>query len=206
MINDCGNTFIKKHSYKDPDYYNLETTEDQQEIEEVLYSLIKDGSGKDFRILHVGVGNSLFAVRFSPLVKEIIGLTISNKELTRGNEKKLPNYKIYNCNKYSDEFPEMIKGKFDIIVDNNPLSFSCCWVHYRKYLSRLDRYLSYKGIWFCHTLGLGYLRSYDKTESEDWKTWLNKYSYLQFKEDLKFTSLQASLSKSNPSVILLKHD
>lgn len=207
MINDCGIPNPKTHSYIDPDYFNVETTIDQQEIEEVLFTICSKSTekSKQWRILHVGTGNSLFAVRFSPLVKEIIGITISKKELRVAEEKYLPNYKVYICNKYSDDLPEMIKGKFDIIVDNNPLSFSCCWTHYRKYLSRLARYLSLKGIWFSHVIGLGYLREQENKRG-NLEDWLNKYNVFQFKNDLSFTGLIVESSKLNESVLLIKNE
>ena len=106
------------------DWSGRETTADQRRIERYL-------SGFDLRekrLLHIGVGNSKLARRFATRAKEIVGTTNEANEASEAQLRGIQNYKIVLQNKYAAQ-PERTPGKFDFIIDNNPLSYCCCMAH-----------------------------------------------------------------------------
>lgn len=161
MLPDCGNiTLSKHHCPAYDDWAERETTQDQSEIEAELSKLLKDlgkSATSKLELLHVGIGNSKLALKFCKCVRNITGITVMPTELRLGESSSLPNYEIIQCNKYGDEFARLIQDKFDIIIDNNPTSYSCCHTHYLKYLSRLYQYLKPEGTFFSHRLGVSYI-------------------------------------------------
>lgn len=106
------------------DWSSRDTTADQRRIESYLSSF----DLRKKRLLHIGVGNSGLARRFSGRVGEIIGITIEANEAKEAQLRGIPNYKIVLQNKYAAQL-ERTPGKFDFIIDNNPLSFCCCMAH-----------------------------------------------------------------------------
>jgi hypothetical protein len=116
------------------DHTKDETTVDQARIEAQLEKLNLHGK----TILHIGVGNSKFAQRFSSRVNFIDGLTVSRNEKTLADSLGIDNYTVYILNKYSREFILTIRNRFDFIIDNNLASFACCKYHF--YLM-LDNYV-----------------------------------------------------------------
>ena len=116
------------------DHTKEDTTVDQARIEVEMDKM--DLGGKN--ILHVGVGNSKFAERFSTRVNLIDGLTVSHNEITLALSFGIDNYTVYLLNKYSREFILTIKNRYDFIIDNNMASFACCKYHF--YLM-LDNYV-----------------------------------------------------------------
>lgn len=117
------------------DHTGLETTVDQALIENAL-----DGIGVDdeTQILHVGVGNSEFARRFSPKVRRIDGLTVCAAEKTLADSLQIAGYTVLFLSKYSREFLMTVKHRYDFIVDNNLASYACCKYHFHR---MLDNYL-----------------------------------------------------------------
>ena len=116
------------------DHTKEDTTVDQARIEAELDKMNLGGKN----ILHVGVGNSKFALRFASRVVLIDGLTVSHNEKTLADSMKISNYTVYLLNKYSREFILTIRNRYDFIVDNNMASFACCKYHF--YLM-LDNYV-----------------------------------------------------------------
>lgn len=118
------------------DYSQRQTTPDQARIESVLESyphLLGD------RVLHVGIGNSEFALRFAARVKILDGLTISQREQALAESLSIPNYSIYLINKYSPRLPSVLNHTYTAIIDNNLASFACCTYHL---YTMLDNYRS----------------------------------------------------------------
>ena len=77
-------------------------------------------------ILHIGIGNSYFAKKFS-LNNNITGITISQKEIKKAESLNLLNYQLLLLDKYSIQFKNFLKkNKFDLIIDANLKSYSCC--------------------------------------------------------------------------------
>lgn len=106
------------------DWSTKATTPDQRRIEHYIdrFDL------RQKRILHVGIGNSGLAKRFHGRVKEIVGTTIDEPELEVARLVALPNYSAAIHNKYSGA-SHVVRGKFDLIIDNNPTSPCCCVRH-----------------------------------------------------------------------------
>jgi predicted TPR repeat methyltransferase len=77
-------------------------------------------------VLHIGIGNSFFAEKFSTKFN-ITGITISSNELEKAKSMNLINYHVYLLDKYSIQFKKFLKKKkFDFIIDTNLKSYSCC--------------------------------------------------------------------------------
>lgn len=96
-----------------------------------------DLAGRD--LLHVGVGCSALARRFSCRARRIVGLTIHPNEKAVAEELQLPNYSVLVLNKHGKELA-CLDGRFDYVIDNNLGSFACCRYHF--YLM-LDHYRSH---------------------------------------------------------------
>lgn len=108
------------------DYSDQQTTEDQARLENVLDPLFAAGAS----LLHVGVGNSKLAQRFSSRTRRIDGLTVSEREQTHAQSLGLRNYTVHVLNKYSRDFGHVFADTYDFIIDNNLASFACCRRHF----------------------------------------------------------------------------
>jgi hypothetical protein len=108
------------------DWTRQETTRDQVRIEAVLDMLTLSGA----QILHVGVGNSQLAQRFADRVRSIDGLTVHENEKIYAEALSIPNYTVHVLNKYSREVVSVLARSYDIIIDNNLASFTCCKQHF----------------------------------------------------------------------------
>ena len=118
-----SNFFQKNYTY----WEDRDVTNDELDI----IKFINDTKNIKFdKILHIGIGNSYFA---NKLVQKsnITGITISKKEIFKAESLNLSSYKFFLCDKYSLEFNEFAKkNKFDIIVDVNLKSYSCCKISF----------------------------------------------------------------------------
>lgn len=136
------------------DWTALDTTPDQQRIEEYLQ--LSRLSGRS--ILHVGVGNSSLAVRLSNRVRRIVGTTISPNEATHAARMNIRNYQVELHNKYSGRTLQAA-GKFDFIVDNNPTTFCCCLHHMMTMMDFYAGVLAPEGQILTDRAGLGWVVS-----------------------------------------------
>ena len=116
------------------DHTGLDTTVDQARIEDALDGM--DLDGRD--VLHVGVGNSRFALRFASRARLVDGITVCEAEKTLADSLTIDNYTVYVLSKYSREFLVTITNQYDWIVDNNLASFACCKYHFHR---MLDNYV-----------------------------------------------------------------
>jgi hypothetical protein len=123
------------------DWTHQETTRDQAHIEAVLETLV----APDAWLLHVGVGNSQLAQRFASRVRRIDGLTMSPQEQAHAEALGLPNYTVYVLNKYSPACGAVLVQPYDVIIDNNLVSFACCQVHFSGMLVQYLRALTPHG-------------------------------------------------------------
>jgi hypothetical protein len=89
-------------------------------------------------ILHVGIGNSKFALRFAGRVNLVDGLTVSRNEKALADSLRIGNYTVYLLNKYGREFILTLNHRYDYVIDNNLASFACCKYHFYR---MLDNYL-----------------------------------------------------------------
>jgi len=108
------------------DWTQQETTPDQARIEAVLGTMALAGA----QLLHVGVGNSKLAQRFSNPVRRIDGLTVHPNEKIFAEALAIANYTVYVLNKYSREVGSVLTHTYDFIIDNNLASFACCKTHF----------------------------------------------------------------------------
>ena len=140
-ICNCYKSDFSKHSYT---YWeDRDTTSDEIEIIDFLENSYKLESKK---ILHIGIGNSFFAKKFFKN-NHIFGITISKKEIENANLLNLSNYKVFLCDKYSKNFKNELKDeKFDIIVDTNLKSYSCCYESFIFFIENLFNKLNNKGM------------------------------------------------------------
>ena len=121
------NIYDKTYTY----WENRNTTSDEIEIVEFL----KKKKIINQQILHIGIGNSYFAKSLF-VNNKIIGITILESELLKGNELNIENYKIIIKNKYQKDFI-LRNNKFNIIVDVNLKSYSCCQKAFEYYFKNL---------------------------------------------------------------------
>lgn len=123
---DCGQSANPGIRFSEElrDWSDKATTPDQRRMESYIdrYDL------RQKRILHVGIGNSGLAQRFSRRTKEIVGTTIDDPEIKVAQSLALSNYQFVRHNKFSGENGS-IHGPFDFILDNNPTSPCCCIRH-----------------------------------------------------------------------------
>lgn len=133
-IKDCGfvpninsyDAVEEKTNHDLMDYSKCIPSEDQQAINHYLRK--HDLKGKE--VLHLGIGNSSIAKMFSH-AKSIDGITISKNEKSYADSLMLANYHVTLANKYSEHFHAIVKNrKYDLIVDNNLASFTCCEKHF----------------------------------------------------------------------------
>lgn len=133
---DCGNDHNPGVRYCEDlrDWSDKATTPDQKRIERYIdrFNLAQK------RVLHIGIGNSGLAQRFHKRVKEIVGTTIDDPEISVARSLALANYRYVIHNKYSGD-EEAVDGQFDFILDNNLTSPCCCMRHLSELL---DFYVS----------------------------------------------------------------
>jgi hypothetical protein len=131
------------------DWSHKATTPDQRRMERYIdrYDLRRK------RVLHIGIGNSSLAERFHRRVGEIVGTTIDEPEIGVARALGLPNYRFVIHNKYSGR-DDIVEGKFDFILDNNPTSPCCCFRHLFALLTLYSNKLADGGQIVTDQLGL----------------------------------------------------
>jgi hypothetical protein len=134
------------------DWSIYDTTDDQTRIENRLSMFV----GGESDILHVGVGNSRLAMRFSASVNSVTGITVSQQEVELAGRCALPKYKATVWNKYQ-YFQGAPHHGFDAIVDNNPTSFTCCIWHLSEMMAWYADSLRDEGAIFTDAVGLSWV-------------------------------------------------
>ncbi len=149
----CSKTNYLNHNYT---YWeNRQITSDEYEIINFLENSF-DLSSKS--ILHIGIGNSFFAKKF--FKNQIFGITISQKEIDLANSLGLSNYKVLLCDKYSVNFKEELNDtSFDIIVDTNLKSYSCCQESFDFFMKNLISTLKKNGTLITSINGMNWYKS-----------------------------------------------
>ena len=162
---DCGNetTPGTDESPAHRDWSLRPTTLDQARIEKFIAPRLQP----DSRILHVGIGNSGLARRFSGKVSEICGITISGREFDHAKSLGLPGYRPLLINKYSRAYVALA-DKFDFIIDNNPSTFACCRAHFWRMMVASRDKLRPGGMIATDKGGLAHLAS-DAPQLERWR-------------------------------------
>jgi hypothetical protein len=145
------------------DWSEIETTADQRRIESALEGLDVDGR----KILHIGVGNSKLAQRFASRAAYILGTTICEAEHRRAESLRIPNYDVVVHNKYAKDRVRGRTTTFDFIIDNNPTTFCCCWMHLVIMMEHYAGLLSPTGRILTDKVGLSWVTS-DPTANPRW--------------------------------------
>jgi hypothetical protein len=148
------------------DWSNRESTPDQRRIEMHLYNFVNEHS----QILHVGIGNSKLAIRFSPLVNRIVGMTVSESELRFSQSLGIKNYEVLLWNKY-DKWRSGGQATFDVLVDNNPSTYACCIHHMTKMFAWYASVLHPNGAIFTDRIGLKH--ALRENRSLNFSTWVS---------------------------------
>jgi len=94
--------FKNKYAY----WEDREVTSDEREIITYLKNNINLNNKN---ILHIGIGNSYLSKELSKN-NNIYGITVSRKEIISGNNLNLDNYKIFLCDKYSNNFMKFFEN------------------------------------------------------------------------------------------------
>ena len=128
----------KNYSY----WENRKTTSDEMEI---LQMLSLENNLKNKEILHIGIGNSDFAKKFF-FYNKITGISISKNEIDYAESLNIKSYKVFFCDKYSLDFAEICKkNNFDLIIDTNLKSYSCCQVSFNFMINTMISSLKSNG-------------------------------------------------------------
>ena len=151
------------------------TTSDELEIIDFLENTYKLESKQ---VLHIGIGNSFFAKKFFKN-NYIFGITISKKEIENANLLNLSNYKFVLCDKYSKDFiKELNNKKFDVIVDTNLKSYSCCHESFNFFMENLFNKLNDGGILITSKNGMRWFKELKPKLSFNFKN----FFYYKLKE------------------------
>jgi len=161
----------KKYSY----WENRRTTSDEKDI---INKISNDKNLINKNILHIGIGNSELAQKIDSS-NNIFGITISNSEIENANSLKLKNYKIFFCDKYSLNFEKNFKNyKFDLIIDTNLKSYTCCQNAFDYMMEKLFNFLNHEGQIITSTNGMKWFKSLKPKLSFNFKS----FFYYKMKE------------------------
>ena len=149
----CSRTNYSNRNYT---YWeNREITSDEFEI---INFLEKSYDLRSKSILHIGIGNSFFAKKF--FKNQVFGITISQKEIDLAYSLRLSNYKVFLCDKYSLNFKEKLNNiSFDLIVDTNLKSYSCCQDSFNFYMENLFYKLKKNGTLITSKNGMNWYKN-----------------------------------------------
>ena len=149
----------QKPTFSDKRYSYWERRGITSDENDILKKILQDKYLIHKKILHIGIGNSKLA-RSLDSSNEVYGITISNSEIDYGNSLKLKNYKIFFCDKYSFNIKNIFnKIKFDLIIDTNLKSYSCCQNAFDFMMENLFNYLNYGGKIITSVNGMKWFKS-----------------------------------------------
>lgn len=152
------NCNCSRTNYSDRNYTYWENREITSDEFEIINFLEKSYDIKSKSILHIGIGNSFFAKKF--FKNQIFGITISQKEIDLAYSLRLSNYKVFLCDKYSLNFKEKLNNiSFDLIVDTNLKSYSCCQDSFNFYMENLFYKLKKNGTLITSKNGMNWYKN-----------------------------------------------
>ena len=152
------NCNCSRTNYSDRNYTYWENREITSDEFEIINFLEKSYDLRAKSILHIGIGNSFFAKKFSK--NQIYGITISQKEIDLAYSLRLSNYKVFLCDKYSLNFKEKLNNiSFDLIVDTNLKSYSCCQDSFNFYMENLFYKLKKNGTLITSKNGMNWYKN-----------------------------------------------
>ena len=161
----------KKYSY----WEDRETTTDERQI---IDEILKDKFLINKNILHIGIGNSELAKTLDSSNK-IYGVSISNSEINYAKSLNLENYIIFFCDKYSIKLSNIFQNiKFNLIIDTNLKSYSCCQNAFDFMMKNLFNYLEPGGKIITSINGMKWFKTLKPKLSFNYK----KFFYYKMKE------------------------
>lgn len=171
-ICDCYKPELKySYSY----WENKKTTTDELDIINYLES---NSNINKKKILHIGIGNSDLYDRFS-FNNEIYGISIANNEIIKAKSTKKKNYNVFYCDKYSKNFNSIFEEfKFDLIIDANLKSYSCCELSFKFMIDNYIKKLNKNGILITSRKGMQWCKKLKPSLSFN----LNKLIHYKLKE------------------------
>ena len=154
--------FNKNYFY----WENRIVTSDEKSI---IKYIEKQNYKKKLKILHIGVGNSYVYEKLN-LDHTIAGISISKGEIEKSQLYNDENYIVYYCDKMSMNFIEIFsKFKFDIIIDNNLKSYSCCQKSFEFMFENFVKVLNNNGIIISNKNGMNWVKKLKPTISFNFK-------------------------------------
>lgn len=150
---------------------NRKVTTDEIEIVDFLNA---NERSANLKILHIGIGNSYVASNIKKY-KKIDGITISTNEIKHAKKLNLNDYNIYFLNKFSHK--AFLLNKFDyydIIIDVNLKSFSCCNSAFTDLFSNYIRMLNKNGKIITGKQGMNWSRIIKPVISFSFKKFFHK--------------------------------
>ena len=134
---------------------------------------------KNKTCLHIGTGTSLIAIDNNKTFNRIDGLAVDPLEVNFANDLNIKNYKCYEINKYNIKELNTLSN-YDLIIDNNIKSYTCCTEHYLDYFNWiLNSVKPNNGEILTHTAGFYYIKPID---IEEINQIANKHGYTAFGE------------------------
>jgi len=168
-------------------------TTDETEIVNFLNTHEKE----KLTILHVGIGNSFVASNLN-IYSSIDGISISNSEIKLAKKLNIKNYEIFFLNKLEKEvFSNKRIKKYDIIIDVNLKSFSCCELAFKNLFLNYISILNKNGRIFTGRRGMNWSRRVKPVLSFS----LNKLFHKKLKE---FDGPKRNILDINDAILLSK--
>ena len=129
-------------------------------------------------VLRIGIGNSYFAKKFAKRFN-ITGITISEKEVKKANSMNLINYQAYLLDKYSSQFKNFLdKNTFDLIIDTNLKSYTCCQETFEFMISNIFKSINPNGMLITSINGMKWFKDLKPKLSFSFK----KFFFFKLKE------------------------
>jgi predicted TPR repeat methyltransferase len=168
----------KKSNFLNKSYTYWEDRDITTDELEIIKFLENDNNLKFKKILHIGIGNSYFAKKFSD-INTIIGITISQKEIQKARAMNLKDYQFFLLDKYSINFKDFLdKNKFDLIVDTNLKSYSCCQNSFEYMMNNILKSINSNGMLITSINGMKWFKKLKPKISFSFK----KFFFLKLKE------------------------
>jgi hypothetical protein len=144
---------VPQATYEDDRFAKGAVSPDQEAIEAALPRWLTPTT----RLLHVGVGSSDLARRYSSSIEAIDGVTVSAEEARVARSAGLANYRVWQFDKYGPELAK-VPGPYQVVVDNNPGGYACCRRHFDGMIAEYVRLLSPGGRLVTHARGARWYR------------------------------------------------
>ncbi len=168
----------KKNDLFDKSYTYWEDRDVTSDELDIINFLDNEKNIKYKSILHIGIGNSYFAKKFATRFN-ITGVTISQKEVNKAKSMNLINYQAYLLDKYSVQFKNFLdKNTFDLIVDTNLKSYSCCQIAFEFMINNIFKSINQNGMLITSINGMKWFKDLKPKLSFSFK----KFFFFKLKE------------------------